>query len=526
MKVGPLLPEGATEAAGLLLRTRGVRAFVDGLVAVVLPSYLVVIGFTNGQVGAIVTATLLGSAALTLGIGMGAHRYERRTLMRFAAVTMVLTGLGFFFVTEFWLLLPFAVLGTLNPSAGDVSVFLPTEQSLLPATAPDTQRTALYARYNLVAYVVAAFGSLAAGAPVALGRRLGISDRWALGSVFLLYAVVGLLVLHWYREIPDELAEGEVGAATPLRESRAVVYRLAATFSVDALGGGFVVQSMLVLWLQVRFGLSVGVTGAIFFWTGLLAGSSALVAPHLAKRVGLVRTMVFTHLPANMLLIATAFMPTAPLAVACLLARSALAQMDVPAGQSYVMAVVTPGERAAAASVTNVPRSLASALPPLAAGWMLERSTFGWPLIIGGFLKASSTSSCCGSSTTSAHRKSDEDQEREAACAIVAEARSSPWFPLLPRCARRAARATSRCARLRRASPRRTRASARGARRPLPRGGGPRPAAPRRRPIPRWREQPRSPRPAAARQHRRAAGAAVDRRAGRLPRSPLTASRT
>jgi predicted MFS family arabinose efflux permease len=163
---------------------------------------------------------------------------------------------------------------------------------------------------------------------------------------------------------------------------------LAATFTLDAFGGGFVVQSMLVLWLHVRFDLSVAVSGAIFFWAGLLAGGSALAAARIAQRIGLIRTMAFTHLPANGLLMATALMPNAPLAVACLLARAALSQMDVPARQSYVMAVVTPGERAAAASVTNVPRSLASALPPLAAGWMLEHSTFGWPLLIGGALKA------------------------------------------------------------------------------------------------------------------------------------------
>jgi MFS family permease len=383
-----LLPDGATEGAALLLRTRGVRAFVDGAVAVVLPGYLIAVGLSSAQVGAVVTATLLGSAALTLAIGFGAHLFTRTRLLRLAAVTMVLTGLGFAFVTTFWALLPIAVIGTLNPSSGDVSIFLPTEQALLPGTVPDAQRTALYARYNLVAYVLAAFGSLVAGVPDAVGERFDLDPRWALGSVFFVYAAVGVLLLVWYRDLPDDLTVGDQSRATRLGESRRIVYKLAATFTLDAFGGGFVVQSMLVLWLHVRFDLSVAVSGAIFFWAGLLAGGSALAAARIARRIGLIRTMAFTHLPANGLLMATALMPNAPLAVACLLARAALSQMAVPARQSYVMAVVTPGERAAAASVTNVPRSLASALPPLAAGWMLEHSTFGWPLLIGGALKA------------------------------------------------------------------------------------------------------------------------------------------
>jgi MFS family permease len=176
--------------------------------------------------------------------------------------------------------------------------------------------------------------------------------------------------------------------STALGPSRRIVYRLAALFSLDSFGGGFVITALVVLWLHRRFDVSIAVSGVIFFWAGVLSALSALVAVRLARRIGLVRTMVFTHLPANGLLILAAFMPTAPLAVAALLARAALSQMDVPARTSYVMAVVTPAERPAAASVTNVPRSLAAALPPVAAGWMLGQSTFGWPLVLGGALKA------------------------------------------------------------------------------------------------------------------------------------------
>jgi MFS family permease len=166
------------------------------------------------------------------------------------------------------------------------------------------------------------------------------------------------------------------------------VFSLAALFSLDSLGGGFTITAILVLWLRARFDLSLATSGAVFFWAGLLAAWSQLLAPRLAARIGLIRTMSFTHLPANGFLVAAAFMPTAPLAIACLLARAALSQMDVPARSSYVMAVVTPEERPAAASVTSVPRSLAAALPPAAAGWMLTQSDFGWPLVLGGSIQA------------------------------------------------------------------------------------------------------------------------------------------
>jgi len=191
-----------------------------------------------------------------------------------------------------------------------------------------------------------------------------------------------------YRSLSPAIEPADSTPAAPLGESRSIVYRLAAVFSLDALGGGFVVQSLLALWLYERFNLSVTVAGALLFWTGVCSAFSAFVSARIAKRIGLIRTMVFTHLPAQLLLISAALVPNLSLAVVCLIARSLLSAMDVPARNSYVMAVVSPPERAAAASVTNVPRSLASALPPLAAGWMLDHSTFGWPLIIAGTLKA------------------------------------------------------------------------------------------------------------------------------------------
>lgn len=363
------------------------RAFVDGLVSVILPAYLVALGLSAVQVGAVVTGTLLGSAALTLAVGLRGHRLPRLRLLQAVAAAMAATGVAFGLANSFWPLLVVAVLGTLNPSAGDVSVFLPTEQALLPATAPASARTALFARYSFVGFTVAATGALAAGVPEWAASATGVGRTTALRAVFGLYALAGVVVLVAYRRLSPGIEPDGPRPRGPLGPSRAVVYRLAAVFSLDSLGGGFVVQSLLVLWLARRHGLSVGVTGAVLFWAGLLAGASALLAVRVAARIGLVRTMAFTHLPANVLLILTALMPTGALAVACLLARATLSQMDVPTRNSYVMAVVTPAERPAAASITNVPRSLAAAAAPLGAGWLLERSSFGWPLVLGGSLK-------------------------------------------------------------------------------------------------------------------------------------------
>lgn len=378
----------STPDARRLVRARGLRALIDGLVAVILPGYLLAKGLDTVQVGAVITATLLGSAAVTLGIGLRGGVLPRRHLLQLIAAVMVATGVAFAVVDAFAGLLVVAALGTINPSSGDVSAFLPVEQALLPDTVPATSRTAVFARYTLIASLAGAFGALAAGLPDFVADHSSLSTHAAQRGAFAVYAVIGAVLLCQYRRLgvggrrpPDE-------APARLGPSRVLVYRLAATFSIDSLGGGFAVQSILVLWLALRFDLSTATAGAIFFWSGLLSASSALLAPILADRIGLIRTMVFTHLPANGLLMAAALMPNAGLAVACLLARSLLSQMDVPARTSYVMAMVRPEERVAAASVTNVPRSLASALPPLAAGWMLDHSTFGWPLLIAGALKA------------------------------------------------------------------------------------------------------------------------------------------
>ena len=353
-----------------------------------LASYLTSLGFTSLAVGAIVTGTMLGSAALTLAVGLWGGHFNRRRVLLAACALMFCTGLGFAGVTAFWPLFVVAVVGTLNPSSGDVSVFLPTEQAVLSQSAAARDRTSLFAWYNLAGSLSAAMGALASGIPAWLAYRrhidLHAAERWA----FVVYAATALLAALFYRRLTTAIESPVAAPRVGLQHSRAIVIKLSALFSLDSMGGGFVVQSLLVLWLYKRFGLSITTVGQIFFVANICAGFSQLVSSRLAARIGLVETMVFTHLPASLLLILTGVMPNATAAVACLLLRMCVSNMDVPARQSYVMAVVPPEERAAAASVTNVPRSLAAALPPVLAGWMLDHSTFGWPLIVGGAMKA------------------------------------------------------------------------------------------------------------------------------------------
>jgi MFS family permease len=382
-----LLPSGAGPAATYLLTSRGLRAFGDGLVSLLLPAYLAALGFNAFEIGILATATLAGSAALTLAVGFVAHHFSRRSLLIAAAGLMVVTGIAFALVQDFWPLLLIAFVGTLNPSSGDVSVFLPLEHAQLAHSVTDRDRTALFARYSLVGSLVGAVGALAAGVPDLLRQIVDLDIKQALQIAFLLYAFLGVGALLLYRQLPDEPLDASAVTAEPLRQSRAIVLTLAALFSLDAFAGGFVVQSLLALWLFQQFGLSLAATGAIFFLTGILSAVSYLVAVQISKRIGLVNTMVFTHLPSSLCLLLIPFMPGLGPVIVLLLIRSALSQMDVPTRTSYVMAVVTPGERAAAASVTAVPRSLAAAASPMLAGSLLAISGFGWPLLIAGALK-------------------------------------------------------------------------------------------------------------------------------------------
>ncbi|MCI3131250.1 MFS transporter [Phenylobacterium aquaticum] len=375
-----------TPAARILVAARGLRAFGDGFIALLLPVYLTRLGFSPFQVGALTTATLLGSAVLTLGVGLVAHRIAPRRLLFAACVLMLATGLAFAGVRDFWPLMVVGFVGTLNPSGGDVSPFLPLEQALLAHAGPDDQRTRLFARYSLTGSLLGAAGALGLGAAAKLGGLVGADPLAVARALFVLYGLIGMAVFLLYRALPA-IPVGEEPVREPLGPSRKRVLMLAGLFSLDSFGGGFLVQSLLALWLFRTWGLSLGAASAFFFWAGVLTAFSQLASSRLAARIGLINTMVFTHIPAQLCLIAVAFAPSLPIAITLLLVRSSLSAMDVPARTSYVMAIVTPPERAAAASVTNVPRSLASALSPSLAGALLTLSPFAWPLVIGGGLK-------------------------------------------------------------------------------------------------------------------------------------------
>ena len=381
----------APEARTLLIG-RGLRAFVDGYVAILLPVYLLALGFGAWEVGLLSTATLLGSALATLAVGAWGHRFPDRRLLLAAALLMAATGLAFANLSEFWPLLLVAFVGTLNPSSGDVSVFLPLEHARLAEAAEGDARTRLFARYTFVGALCAATGALAAAVPDWL-VTLDFERLTALRLMFGIYGITGLSVWWLYFRslvrLPEPPPNERPAAPPPLTESRGIVIRLAALFSVDAFAGGLVLNSLLSLWLFERFGVSVAAAGAFFFWAGLLTAASQLAAPWVARRIGLLNTMVFTHIPASLCLILAALAPNLTLALGLLLLRAFLSQMDVPTRAAFVMAVVTPPERAAAASFTAVPRSLAAALSPSLGGALFTTGLLAAPLLLCGVLKIS-----------------------------------------------------------------------------------------------------------------------------------------
>lgn len=381
-----LLPAGADESALPLLWARAMRAFVDGYVAVLLPAYLLALGLGTWKVGVLATVTLLGSAATTLAAGAWGHRVGHRRLISAAAILMAATGFAFGLASTFWPLLVIAFVGTLNPSSGDVSVFLPLEHARLAEAADGHARTALFARYSLLGTLSAAVGALAVALPAYISAGLGVTHVTALRCMFMLYGLVGIAVWALYRSLPPR-ATGAPAAPTRLGPSRAIVVRLAALFSLDSFASGLLVNALLALWLFQRFHMTLTAAGQFFFWSGLCAATSQLAAPVLARRIGLLNTMVFTHIPANLCLIAAAFAHSLWLALGLLILRSLLSQMDVPARSAFVMSVVTPGERAAAASFTAVPRSLASAAGPIIGAGLLAGGWMAAPLVACGVLK-------------------------------------------------------------------------------------------------------------------------------------------
>ena len=368
-----------------VLAARALRDFADGFIAILLPVYLTALGLSAFQVGLIATLALFGSAILTLAIGYLGARHDVRTLLLLASGLMIATGLAYAAVSDYAVLLIVAFAGTINPSGGSTSVFVPLEHTVLSGAVSASRRTWAFARYSLIGALAGAVGSLAAATPEWLAP-LGVGRLEGIRAMFVFYAALGLAGGLAYARIPrrPQTMEAPPSALGP---SRGIVYKLAALFSIDAFAGGFVVQSLLALWLFERFDLSLATASAFFFCSGVLSAFSFPVAAWIGSRIGLINTMVYTHIPSSLCLIAAAFVPSLEWVLVLLLVRAALSQMDVPTRSSYVMAVVTPPERPAAASVTAVPRSLASAASPALAGALFSAGLLAWPLVLCGGLK-------------------------------------------------------------------------------------------------------------------------------------------
>jgi len=384
----------------LLFTTRIVRLFSYGLISVVLVLHLTAAGLSENQIGMLLTLTLLGDAAISLWITTRADRAGRRRMLLLGAVLMILAGALFASTRSFWLLLLAATFGVISPSGNEVGPFLAVEQAALAQAISAERRTGIFAWYNLAGSLATALGSLCGGALAGMLQGNGVG---ALGSYRVLaagYAVLGasLAVLFLRLSAGSEAPKAsepstknptkDAGSHLGLATSRNRVFKLAGLFTMDSFAGGFVVQAFVAYWFQRRFGVSPSVLGAIFFGANLLAGLSALMASRVARRIGLLATMVATHIPSNVLLFLVPFMPSLPLAITVLLLRFSISQMDVPTRQAYTMALVPAGERSAAAGVTGIARTVGASLSPMIAGPLYASVALAsLPFLLAGGLK-------------------------------------------------------------------------------------------------------------------------------------------
>jgi MFS family permease len=380
----------------LLFVTRSIRMFAYGFLSVLLVLYLAKLGLSATRIGLLLSLTLVGDIAVSLLLTTTADRFGRRRTLVIGAALMLLAGVAFALTRNFALLLIAATIGVLSPSGNEVGPFLSVEQASLSHVIPDARRIHVFGWYNLVGSLATALGALTSGALTQALIHGGVPAVASYRAVIWGYAAAGfaLAVLFLWITKAVELEgrpngnSGTTGARVfmGLHRSKGVVARLSALFALDAFGGGFVIQSIVAYWFHIRFGLQPAVLGTIICGANILAAISALAATRLASKIGLINTMVFTHLPSNLLLILVPLMPNAPLAVTMLLLRFSISQMDVPTRQAYVMAVVEPDERSAAAGVTAVARSVGAAVSPSLAT-MLLGSPVGYPFIISGTLK-------------------------------------------------------------------------------------------------------------------------------------------
>ncbi len=378
-----------------LFAMRTLRMFGYGFLAVALVLYLDALGLDAWTIGVVLTLTLVGDTILSLWLTTHADRLGRRRVLVAGAVLMVLAGVAFAATDWVPLLILAATIGVISPTGNEVGPFLAVEQAALSQTVPDARRTAIFAWYNLVGYVATASGALVAGLLSQLLLDAGVATVDAYRAIVIGYAVIGLAMAVGFARLgsaieapPSERLSDDIRERLGLRRSRRVVLRLSALFSLDAFAGGFIPQSLMAYWFHLRFGVEPAVLGTIFFGANLLAAVSSLSAARIADRIGLINTMVFTHLPSNVLLILVPLMPNLPLAVAVLLLRFSLSQMDVPTRQSYVISVVDPDERSAAAGVTGVARNAGAAISPSLSSVMIATTgLLALPFFLAGGLK-------------------------------------------------------------------------------------------------------------------------------------------
>ena len=387
-----------TRDAWLLFATRFIRLFAYGSLSVVLVFYLIGLGLSASQTGMLLTLTLIGDTIVSLYLTTRADRIGRRRMLIVGAVLMASAGLAFAATRNLWLLMVAGTIGVISPSGHEVGPFLSIEQAALSHVVTDRTRTNVFAWYTLAGSLATALGALAGGTLTRALQNAAMAPVSSYRMVVMLYAAMGVALAFLFTRLSPAAESSTRGEKAPFRltlgglsgldRSRQVVFKLSGLFALDAFGGGFVVQSFAAYWFYLRFGVDPARLGVIFFWANVLAGASALLASRLAARFGLIKTMVGTHLPSNVLLILVPLMPNLPSAVLVLLARFSISQMDVPARQSYIMAVVSPEERSAAAGITGVARTIGAAISPVFVGLMFARpALINLPFFIAGTLK-------------------------------------------------------------------------------------------------------------------------------------------
>ena len=384
----PLL---TTSRDGLILfSTRIVRLFAYGFLSVVLALYLAQVGLSESAVGGLFTWTLLGDAGISLWVTTSADRIGRKRMLLLSSGLMIFAGAVFALTGNFIALTVAAIVGVISPSGNEIGPFLSIEQAALTQIVPGRSRTRVFAWYNLAGSLATATGSLASGLLAQMLQAHGSTPLESYRVIVIGYAAIGLVLVALFSLLSsgvEALQAPRVRSRLGLHRSRGVVLHLSALFSLDAFAGGFIVQSLVAYWFQIRWGLQPAALGGVFFGANILAGISALTAARIAARIGLINTMVYTHIPSNLLLMLVPVMPTLPLAILVLLVRFSISQMDVPTRQSYTMAVVDPDERSAASGVTTIARSLGAAWSPWLTGILFQRMLLSAPFFFSGGLK-------------------------------------------------------------------------------------------------------------------------------------------